>query len=126
MSIATQITRIQGQIDDLHTKLVALGLAEPTANLEVFVTAVEGIDDNGAVSGNISTAAGQYTVPKVYHNGYVKVQITTTEQEKIVPCNIKSGITILGVESEYTGEGVVLQTKTVNPTDAIKDITAEL
>ena len=53
MSIATQITRIQGQIDDLHTKLVALGLAEPTANLEVFVTAVEGIDDNGPVSGNI-------------------------------------------------------------------------
>ena len=126
MSIATEITRIQGQRDDLRTKLVALGLAESNADLEACVTAVEGIADNGAVSGNISTVAGQYTVPKGYHNGNGKVQITTTEQAKIVPGNIKSGITILGVESEYTGEGVVLQTKTVNPTDAIKDITAEL
>lgn len=125
MSIATEITRIQGQRDDLRTKLVALGLAESNADLEACVTAVEGIADNGAVSGNISTVAGQYTVPKGYHNGNGKVQITTTEQAKIVPGNIKSGITILGVEGEYTGEGVTLQTKTVTPTKAIQDITAD-
>lgn len=125
MSIATEITRIQGQRDDLRTKLVALGLAESNADLEACVTAVEGIADNGAVSGNISTVAGQYTVPKGYHNGNGKVQITTTEQAKIVPGNIKSGITILGVEGEYTGEGVTLQTKTVTPTEAIQDITAD-
>ena len=105
--------------------MVALGLAESNADLEACVTAVEGIADNGAVSGNISTVAGQYTVPKGYHNGNGKVQITTTEQAKIVPGNIKSGITILGVEGEYTGEGVTLQTKTVTPTEAIQDITAD-
>lgn len=125
MSIATEITRIQGQRDDLRTKLVALSLAESNADLEACVTAVEGIADNGAVSGNISTVAGQYTVPKGYHNGNGKVQITTTEQAKIVPGNIKSGITILGVEGEYTGEGVTLQTKTVTPTEVIQDITAD-
>ena len=125
MSIATEITRIQGQRDDLRTKLVALGLAESNADLEACVTAVEGIADNGAVSGNISTVAGQYTVPIGYHNVNGKVQITTTEQAKIVPSNIKSGITILGVEGEYTGEGVALQTKTVTPTEAIQDITAD-
>lgn len=125
MSIASEITRIQGQRDDLRTKLVALGLAESTADLEECVTAVEGISDNGAVSGNISSVSGQYTVPKGYHNGNGKVQITTTEQAKIVPGNIKSGITILGVEGEYTGEGVTLQTKTVTPTEAAQDVTAD-
>lgn len=125
MSIASEITRIQGQRDDLRTKLVALGLAESTADLEECVTAVEGISDNGAVSGNISSVSGQYTVPKGYHNGNGKVQITTTEQAKIVPGNIKSGITILGVEGEHTGEGVTLQTKTVTPTEAAQDVTAD-
>lgn len=125
MSIASEITRIQGQRDDLRTKLVALGLAESTADLEECVTAVEGISDNGAVSGNISSVSGQYTVSKGYHNGNGKVQITTTEQAKIVPGNIKSGITILGVEGEYTGEGVTLQTKTVTPTEAAQDVTAD-
>ena len=125
MSIASEITRIQGQRDDLRTKLVALGLAESTADLEECVTAVEGISDNGAVSGNISSVSGQYTVPKGYHNGNGKVQITTTEQAKIIPGNIKSGITILGVEGEYTGEGVTLQTKTVTPTEAAQDVTAD-
>ena len=125
MSIASEITRIQGQRDDLRTKLVALGLAESTADLEECVTAVEGISDNGAVSGNISSVSGQYTVPKGYHNGNGKVQITTTEQTKIVPGNIKSGITILGVEGEYTGEGVTLQTKTVTPTEAAQDVIAD-
>ena len=125
MSIASEITRIQGQRDDLRTKLVALGLAESTADLEECVTAVEGISDNGAVSGNISSVSGQYTVPKGYHNGNGKVQITTTEQAKIIPGNIKSGITILGVEGECTGEGVTLQTKTVTPTEAAQDVTAD-
>lgn len=125
MSIASEITRIQGQRDDLRTKLVALGLAKSTADLEECVTAVEGISDNGAVSGNISSVSGQYTVPKGYHNGNGKVQITTTEQAKIIPGNIKSGITILGVEGEYTGEGVTLQTKTVAPTEAAQDVTAD-
>ena len=52
--------------------------------------------NNGAVTGTISTKAGQYTVPQGYHDGSGKVQISSTEQAKIIASNIKSGVTILG------------------------------
>ena len=53
--------------------------------------------DRGAVSGTISTKAGQYTVPAGYHNGSGKVQISSTEQAKVIAGNIRSGVTLLGV-----------------------------
>ena len=34
------------------------------------------------------------------------VSIDSTEQAKIIAGNIKSGVTILGVEGSYSGEGV--------------------
>lgn len=72
--------------------------------------------NNGAVSGTITTKAQQYTVPQGYHDGSGKVQIATAEQNKIIPSNIKSGITILGVVGEYGGESVKAQSKSVNAT----------
>ena len=69
MSIQTEITRLQGLRNDLRTKLVSLGLAQSASDLEDCVTAVEGIEDRGAVTGTISTKAGQYAVPVGYHNG---------------------------------------------------------
>lgn len=72
--------------------------------------------NNGAVSGTIATKAGSYTVPIGYHDGSGTVQISATEQAKIIPGNIKSGVTILGVEGSYSGEGVSAQTKSVNAT----------
>ena len=71
--------------------------------------------NNGAVNGTISTKAGQYTVPQGYHDGSGKVKISETEQNKIIPGNIKSGITILGVQGSYSGESVTAQTKTATP-----------
>ena len=62
--------------------------------------------NNGAVAGTISTKAGTYTVPAGYHNGSGKVQISSTEQAKLISSNIKSGVTILGV----TGSSVVVDT----------------
>lgn len=53
--------------------------------------------DKGAVSGTISTKAGVYTIPEGYHNGSGKVQISSTEQAKIIAANIRSGIKLLGV-----------------------------
>lgn len=73
--------------------------------------------NNGAVNGTISTKAGQYTVPQGYHDGSGKVQIASTEQAKIIPDNIREGITILGVEGTMTGtEDAKPQAKTVTPT----------
>ena len=73
--------------------------------------------NNGAVTGTISTKAGQYTVPKGYHDGSGKVGISSTEQAKIIATNIRQGVTILGVAGSMSGsEGVKAQEKTVTPT----------
>lgn len=125
MSVATEVSRIQGLRDDLRTKLVGLGLAESSDKLEDCVDAVEAIADNGAVQGNIAAAAQQYAVPAGYHNGQGKVQIAAAEQAKIIQENIKSGVTILGVTGNYAGEGVDLQEKSVTPTKSQQDVTPD-
>lgn len=71
--------------------------------------------NNGAVTGTISTKAGSYTIPQGYHDGSGKVEISTTEQNKIVAGNIKSGVSILGVTGTYSGASIKAQTKTVTP-----------
>lgn len=72
--------------------------------------------NNGAVNGTISTKAGVYTVPQGYHDGSGKVQIDATEQAKIIPGNIRDGVTILGVEGTMSGsEGIKSQSKSVTP-----------
>ena len=52
--------------------------------------------NNGSTSGTISTKAGTVNIPSGYTSGGT-VQISSTEQDKIVASNIKSGVTILGV-----------------------------
>lgn len=72
--------------------------------------------NNGAVTGTISAKAGVYTVPQGYHDGSGKVSIASTEQAKIVPENIRDGVTILGVEGKMSGtEGAKPQSKSVTP-----------
>ncbi len=73
--------------------------------------------NNGAVSGTISAVSEAYTVPQGYHDGSGKVQIVKTEQDKLVPGNIREGVTILGVSGSMSGtEGANPQQKTVIPT----------
>lgn len=70
--------------------------------------------NNGAVAGVISSKEEQYTVPLGYHDGSGKVGINATEQAKIIPENIREGITILGVEGSMSGtEDAKPQAKTV-------------
>ena len=71
--------------------------------------------NNGAVSGTISTKAGQYTVPQGYHDGSGKVGIATDEQNKIIAGNIKSGVQILGVTGNYSGEAVTATSVNITP-----------
>lgn len=73
--------------------------------------------NNGAVNGTISTKSSQYTVPQGYHDGSGKVSIASAEQEKIIPTNIRDGVTILGVTGTMSGsEGIKSQSKSVTPT----------
>lgn len=76
---------------------------------------VGSMTNNGAVSGTISTKAGQYTVPQGYHDGSGKVSIDSTEQAKITEGNIKAGIEILGVTGTYSGEAVTAGSVDVTP-----------
>lgn len=72
--------------------------------------------NNGAISGSISTKDGTYTVPQGYHDGSGKVGISSTEKSKLVPGNIRDGVTILGVTGEMSGtEGASPQAKEVTP-----------
>lgn len=72
--------------------------------------------NNGAVNGNISTKSGSYTVPQGYHDGSGKVQIAATEQQKLVPNNIREGVTVLGVTGTMSGnENEKPQSKEVTP-----------
>lgn len=71
--------------------------------------------NRGAVSGTIATKAGEYTIPAGYHNGSGKVGISSTEQAKIIAGNIKSGVTILGVEGSYSGAAIKAQSKDATP-----------
>lgn len=79
--------------------------------------------NNGAVNGAINSKTGSYTVPQGYHDGSGQVQIDSTEQAKIVPANIREGVTILGVTGSMSGsEAEKKQEKTVTPS-VTEDIT---
>lgn len=71
---------------------------------------------NGAVSGNISTKDGTVSIPEGYTPGGT-VGISSTEKAKIIPGNIRQGVTVLGVSGTMSpSEGVNAQSKTVTPT----------
>lgn len=73
--------------------------------------------NKGSVTGHITSVGTPYTIPMGYHDGAGTVDIDSTEAAKLVPENIREGITILGVEGEMSGtEGAKAQSKTVTPT----------
>lgn len=100
MSISEQILRIQAARNAIRTKLQALGLVSSTADIDDCATAVEGIENQGAISAQVMEGA-TYTIPKGYHNG--------------------SG-TVSGVKG---GGNYSLQSKSIIPTKAQQNITPD-
>lgn len=79
--------------------------------------------NRGGVSGVISTVGGKYIVQQGYHDGSGGVQIDSTEQAKLIPENIREGITVLGVEGTMSGtEDARPQAKTVTPSTTAQTI----
>lgn len=73
--------------------------------------------NRGGVTGTISAKAQEYTIPQGYHDGSGKVSIAAAEQAKLIPTNIRQGITILDVEGSMSGqEDMNAQAKSVTPT----------
>lgn len=80
--------------------------------------------NRGAITGTISTKAGTYTIPQGYHDGSGSITINSTEQAKIIPENIRQGITILGIEGNMSGtEDVTAEATTVTPSTSQQVIT---
>ena len=79
--------------------------------------------NRGGVSGTIATKTGTYTIQQGYHDGSGSVQIDATEQAKLIPENIREGVTIMGVQGEMSGtEDAKPQAKTVTPTTAVQTV----
>jgi hypothetical protein len=100
MSTQSEITRLQAARNLIRAKLVAMGLVASTAKLDALATAVDGIENRGAVSVQVQEG-DTYTIPRGYHNG--------------------SG-TVSGVAG---GGNYSLQGKTVTPTKAQQNVTPD-
>lgn len=82
--------------------------------------------NNGAVAGQISSRDGAYTVPQGYHDGSGTVEISDAEKAKLIPSNIREGVTILGVAGSMGGnEGEKAQEKTVTPRATAQTVTPD-
>ena len=100
MSTQTQTTSTHTARNKIRSWLVSLGLATSTAKLDALATAVESIENRGAVSATVKEG-DTYTIPKGYHNG--------------------SG-TVSGVGG---GGSYNLQSKIVTPTKSQQNITPD-
>lgn len=76
--------------------------------------------NRGGVTGTITSISTDYTIQAGYHDGSGKVSVDSTG---ISAGNIKSGITILGVEGTYTGEAIVAESLNVTPYTTSQTIT---
>lgn len=99
MSISTEIARLQANRNTIRAKLVELGMATSTANLDALAAAIESLVNRGAVS--VTVQEGEtYTIPAGYHNGsgtvsgvagggnytlQSKTAIPTKKQQSITP-----------------------------------------
>lgn len=82
--------------------------------------------NNGAKDLVISDLTTSVKIPLGYHDGSGTVSVDNAESAKIIPGNIRDGITILGVTGTMSGtEGAKAQTKTVTPSFESQEITPD-
>lgn len=102
MSVSTEITRIQTDRNTIRAKMVSMGMATNTDNLDALAKAIDELEDQGAVSATVKEGE-TYTIPKGYHNG--------------------SG-TVSGVSGDSSGS-YSLQSKSATPTKKQQNVTPD-
>lgn len=82
--------------------------------------------NNGAKNLVISDLTTSVKIPLGYHDGSGTVSVDNAESAKIIPGNIRDGITILGVTGTMSGtEDARAQTKTITPSFESQEITPD-
>ena len=128
MSISEQITRIQQERNKIRTKLAEIGLVDSAAKLDACATAIDGIENNGAVSASVKEGES-YKIPAGWHNGAGVVMgiagggnYTLEETKTVTPT--KGQQSIAPGEGFYGLAGVVVNPIPVEYQD-VSDVTAE-
>lgn len=112
---------------DADTKDATAGVAEVLATKTFYKNGskLTGTMPNiGKQTGSVTTKAGTVAITQGYHDGSGSIGISSTEQSKIVPTNIRQGITILGVLGTMSGtEDVKATAANVTPKTTAQTIT---
>lgn len=123
MSISTEISRLQTDRNTIRAKLVELGMATNTDNLDKLAAALENLINQGAVSATVKEGE-TYTIPAGYHNGSGTVSGVagggnySLQSKTATPTKKQQNVT---PDSGYYG----LSDVTVNPIpDAYQDVTS--
>ena len=79
--------------------------------------------NKGAATLEITDKGTPVPIPMGFHDGSGKARIDATEEAKLIPANIREGITVLGVLGTMSGsEGMKPQAKSVTPTFASQEV----
>lgn len=82
--------------------------------------------NNGAKHLKITSKSTPVSIPMGFHDGSGNATIDADEAAKLIPSNIREGITLLGVEGSMSGsEGIKPQAKTVTPTFTQQEVTPD-
>ena len=134
------LTHTGQEIDSAVEKVISgyKDVSSVTAIAEDVLSGKEIVNSNGTLAGTmtnvgtvnktISSKSEVYTIPSGKHSGSGTVQISTTEQNKIIAGNIKKGVSILGVtgtcETGTTTSGIDTSDATATTSDIRKGKTA--
>ena len=116
MSIANELTRIQGAKADLKTAIEGKGVTVPaSAKIDAYPDYVDAIQQGSAPSlqsKSVTPSTSQQSVQAdVGFDGLDTVTVNAVDasiDSNIIAGNIKSGVEILGVVGSYAGGGTVL------------------
>lgn len=79
--------------------------------------------NQGGKTLDITDKAAPVSIPMGFHDGSGKAQIAEAEAAKLIPANIRDGITVLGVTGTMSGsEDMKAQAKNATPTFAQQEI----